>query len=239
MPESFCALQGMMHSGRKYQFNDLLYEGYGFSEGGVQPFSGNYRLDVLKRTAFSVSENTPYAEKELQAFSIKDIETVEYIALDLYRICDREKERSTVPALRKKQYAEYTSVIKHSLVPMIESQIILAGQAFRWDELGGFLQELHRWPKAEKMAMTRISGKNGQAARALEGYRDHLAYMEALRLAEEQRKAAQAAAAAAKAREEAERRRQEQLGTKIRNTVGLFVPYGLLKWRADRMNKKE
>ncbi len=229
----------MMRCGKVYRFDDLLYDGYGFKEYGPILVSGNYRLDVLKKADFRITEKKPYVDMEFNSFAIRCVETVVYYDLDIYRYLIGRAGQTVSPEFWKKKYKDHEYIIfsilstiekiedyplirknyvyKHILSPMIDSQIYMFDQICKWKELDAFLKKLHEWPEAEEAALAYVIKKDGSSAKILKKYKYCRGNRPLIRA------------------DGSERNVSDKT---VKEFVGLFVPYGLLKWRADRMNNQ-
>ncbi len=69
---------------KQYKFDDLCYEGYGFTEWGPILATANFKNEVLKNS-FVLTENCFYIDMEFDAYSIEKAETITYYPLNIYR----------------------------------------------------------------------------------------------------------------------------------------------------------
>lgn len=78
-------LYNFMIEGESYNIDDLCYEGYGFTEWGPILATSNFKTDKLKEMKYKLSEKSFYVDMEFDLFSIINVKTIAYYALDIYR----------------------------------------------------------------------------------------------------------------------------------------------------------
>ena len=69
---------------KQYVFDDLCYEGYGFSTWGPILATANFKQSILK-DSFVLTEKSFYIDMEFDAYSIAKAKTIVYYPLDIYR----------------------------------------------------------------------------------------------------------------------------------------------------------
>lgn len=69
---------------KQYKFDDLCYEGYGFTEWGPILATANFKNEVLK-DRFTLTEKCFYIDMEFDAYSIEKAETIAFYPLNIYR----------------------------------------------------------------------------------------------------------------------------------------------------------
>ncbi len=74
----------VMIPGKVYNFDELCYDGYGFEEYGPILATANFRTELLK-DRIKLTEKCFYVDMEFDAYSIKDVNTIVYYPLDIYR----------------------------------------------------------------------------------------------------------------------------------------------------------
>lgn len=77
---------GMLIPGVKYNLNDLCNnDSYGFDQLGPILATANFKAEVLKKADFKLTEKSPYVDMEFNMYSIKNVESVTFYDLDIYR----------------------------------------------------------------------------------------------------------------------------------------------------------
>ncbi len=103
-------LYTFMQAGKKYRFEDLCYEGYGFNEWGPILATANFRKEVLVG-AFTLTEKSFYIDMEFDAFSIERANTIVYYPLDIYRYFIGRVDQSISEASYKRNFKQHEGVI--------------------------------------------------------------------------------------------------------------------------------
>ncbi len=182
----------MLEEGHLYQYDDLLYPGYGFDTYGPLLTTGNYRLEVLRRADFRLSEKKPYVDMEFNAFSQRYVKTLRYWDLDIYRYLIGRAGQTVSPGFWKTKYQVHASIIfniletldrmedfpknrkvylyAHLIAMMADSQVFMYDQVCRWDEIDPFLAKLRKWPEAYAASLKYIKDKNDSSQKILEHY---------------------------------------------------------------------
>lgn len=76
----------MLTPGIKYRLDDLCSKSsYGFNKWGPIVATSNFKAKLLRETDFYLTEKSPYVDMEFNMYSIRNIETVIYYDLDIYR----------------------------------------------------------------------------------------------------------------------------------------------------------
>ena len=180
--------------GQKYYFDDLIYKGYGFNTYGPLLTTGNYKLDVLKKANFKISEKRPYVDMEFNSFSLKYVNTLEYYNLDIYRYLIGRRGQTISKEAWKKKYKDHLYVIDNILkmvydsgefseckrkyilnniiARMVDSQIFMLDCICKWDEIDGFLENLKKYPEAYKLSMDLIEKQDGNCRLILNEYKN-------------------------------------------------------------------
>ena len=183
-----------LREGQKYHFDDLIYKGYGFNTYGPLLTTGNYKLDVLRKANFKISEKRPYVDMEFNSFSLKYVETLEYYNLDIYRyLIGREGQTISRDAWKKKykdhvyvlfnilekvykstEYSECKKkyILNNIIAQMVDSQIFMFDCIQKWDEIDGFLKRLKEYPEAYKTSMDLIEERDGNCKLILQEYKN-------------------------------------------------------------------
>lgn len=104
-----------MIPGYKYNFEDLCYDNYGFTEWGPILATANIKTDKLKEANFKLSEHTFYVDMEYNAYYLPVIETITYYDLDIYRYFIGNINQSTSLKSFVKNVEHHERVIKNIL----------------------------------------------------------------------------------------------------------------------------
>lgn len=158
----------MLDDGRLYYFDDLIYPLYGFVKDGPLLSTSNYRTELLQNAGFTITEHSPYVDMEYNAFGIRDVKTVRFRDLDIYRYFigregqsvslegwrrNYDKHRKIVLGIIDAVFADnaYTVsrreyVIGHIIAPMVGSQLVMYDALELWNEIPGFLKSLEAHP---------------------------------------------------------------------------------------------
>lgn len=183
--------------GQRYNFDDLIYKGYGFEKYGPLLTTGNYKTEILKKANFKISEKRPYVDMEFNSFSLKYVETLEYYNLDIYRYLIGRQGQTISKEAWKNKYKDHIYVLLHILetvyksedfsegkmkyilnniiAPMVDSQIFMLDCICKWDEITPFLDNLKEYPEAYKISMDYINKLDGNCRLILEEYKNVLA----------------------------------------------------------------
>lgn len=185
----------MLEEGYLYQYDDLLFPGYGFDTYGPLLTTGNYRIDVLRRAGFRLSEKKPYVDMEFNAYSQRYLQTLRYWDLDIYRYLIGRAGQTVSPDFWKSKYEVHASIIfsiletldqmedfppnrkiylyAHLIAMMADSQVFMYDQVRRWDEIDPFLDKLRQWPEAYAASMDYIKERDNSSQKILEHYRNY------------------------------------------------------------------
>ena len=180
--------------GQRYCFDDLIYKGYGFSTYGPLLTTGNYRLEVLRKANFKISEKKPYVDMEFNSFSLKYVKTLEYYNLDIYRYLIGREGQTISREYWKKKYKDHMYVIfnilenvydseefseckkkyilNNIIAQMVDSQIFMFDCVCKWDEIDEFLSKLKKYPEAYNAGLNLINNKNGNCKLILSEYKN-------------------------------------------------------------------
>lgn len=183
----------MLHEGILYHFDDLLNDGYGFKTYGPLLTTGNYRTECLKRADFHISEKCPYVDMEFNSFSLRYVDTVRYLDLDIYRYLIGREGQTVSREFWKRKYKDHKYVIlnilktihsiddysksktkyvyDHITSLMMDSQIFMYDQLCLWEEIDTFLHEVSCWPSAYDAGLSYIDQKNGDVKVIMQHYK--------------------------------------------------------------------
>lgn len=184
--------------GYTYHFDDLIYEGYGFSTYGPLLTTGNYKTEVLKKANFKISEKKPYVDMEFNAFSLKYVDTLEYYNLDIYRYLIGRAGQTISRDYAKRKYKDHiyvifnildkvyndkefsknkmTYILNNIIGQMVDSQIYLFDYMCLWNEIDEFLERLKKYPDAYEAGINVINKKNGNCKLILQEYKKILKF---------------------------------------------------------------
>ena len=176
-----------------YHFDDLVYDHYGFATYGPILTSGNYKTEVLRKANFRITEKKPYVDMEVNSFSIKYVDTVEYHDLDIYRYLIGRVGQTVSKEFWKKKYKDHvyiifnildkvsgdpeysankrTYVYKNVIARMVDSQVFMFDAVCRYDELDEFLDRLKGYEEAYGHAMKYIKECGGNCLLIMKLYR--------------------------------------------------------------------
>lgn len=99
-----------MIPGKTYKFDDLCYDGYGFSEWGPILATANFKNNILK-DSIKLSEKSFYVDMEFDAYSIAKANTITYYPFDVYRYFIGRVNQSISQNSYKKNYKQHENVI--------------------------------------------------------------------------------------------------------------------------------
>ena len=185
-----------IQEGKIYNFNDLIYKGYGFNTYGPLLTTGNYKTEILRKAKFKISEKKPYVDMEFNAFSLKHINTLQYYNLDIYRYFIGREGQTVSKGYWKKKYKEHIYVIfniiktvyndeefsdpkkqyifNNLIAPMVDSQIFMFDALCLWTEIDEFLKELKQYPEIYEASIEFIENKQGNCQLILRDYKKKL-----------------------------------------------------------------
>lgn len=197
-----------LREGEIYHFDDLTYPAYGFSDYGPLLTTSTYRTEVLKKAGFQISEKMPYVDMEFNSFSLKEIDTVVYYDLDIYRYLIGRQGQTISKDFWKKKYKDHETILFHIcgyvaeekklsvrkkqyicekiIAHMVDSQIFMFDQVTRWEELDVFLDKLKQYEPIYRVCMRYVKRKNHDSSNVLKYYR--LAEQKNRKVPKEQRK---------------------------------------------------
>jgi glycosyltransferase involved in cell wall biosynthesis len=163
-------------------FSDILKKEEPFSKFGPVLASSTYKLCKLQEAAFKITEHSAYVDMEFNAFAIKNIDTIIYFDLDIYRYMIGREGQSVSVQVWMKKYKEHESIlfnlikyienealpdeknayiINKLIAPMVDSQVFMYDQICKLDELKEFLKKLAVHENIYATSMSYIFGKNG------------------------------------------------------------------------------
>jgi hypothetical protein len=182
-----------LREGEIYHFDDLTYPAYGFSDYGPLLTTSTYRTEVLKKAGFQISEKMPYVDMEFNSFSLKEIDTVVYYDLDIYRYLIGRQGQTISKDFWKKKYKDHETILFHIcgyvaeekklsgrkkqyicekiIAHMVDSQIFMFDQVTRWEELDVFLDKLKQYETIYRVCMRYVKRKNHDSSNVLKYYR--------------------------------------------------------------------
>ena len=105
-----CENYSFMLPGKSYMFDDLCYDGYGFSLWGPILATGNFKKEILLNT-FKLTEKSFYIDMEFDAYSIEKAKTIVYYPFDIYRYFIGRVDQSISENSYKKNYKQHEGVI--------------------------------------------------------------------------------------------------------------------------------
>ena len=92
-----------MIPGVEYHFDDLCYDGYGFTEWGPLLSTSTYKVEALRRRPFKTTEKMLYDDMEWNVNAAANIDTLVYYPLDIYNyLIGREGQSVSIDVLRRK-----------------------------------------------------------------------------------------------------------------------------------------
>ena len=135
---------------KKYDFDDLCYEGYGFNQWGPILATANFKTKMLQENKFKLSEKSFYVDMEFDVFSIMGAKSIKYYPLDIYRYFIGRAGQSISKESYERNYLQHERVlfnivdfvfnsgklseqkkkyaINKIILPMIKSQYLIVGQ---------------------------------------------------------------------------------------------------------------
>ena len=186
----------MLTEGVIYDFESLIYDGYGFKTYGPLLTTGNYKTELLKKAKFTISEHKPYVDMEFNAFSLRYITTVTHYKLDIYRYLIGRAGQTISRDFWKKKYKDHEYVIfnildkvektydlsdakkkyinRNIIAQMVDSQIFMYDALCYWDEIDKFLNKLKKYENAYKTSIDYINEKNGNCRLILYLYKKYV-----------------------------------------------------------------
>lgn len=186
--------------GMVYQFDDLTYPAYGFSEYGPLLATAAYRTEVLRKAGFKLSEKKPYVDMEFNSYSLKYIHTVVYYDLDIYRYLIGREGQTVSKDFWKKKYQDHEAIIfniceyvqkekglsankkkyiaQRIVARMVDSQIFMYDQITKWEELDEFLKKLKQYGKIYGISIQYVKSKRHDSWKILKYYRVQMKNMQ-------------------------------------------------------------
>jgi len=102
----------MLIPGVKYNLNDLCNgDSYGFNKWGPILATSNFKTELLKKTGFALTEKTPYVDMEFNMYSIKNVESVTFYNLDIYRYFIGRSGQTISQNSYMKNYLKHENII--------------------------------------------------------------------------------------------------------------------------------
>ena len=84
----------MLMDGSQYRFEDLLYPGYGFKDSGPLLSTAVYRTEKLESVSKLCASGKESIDRQWQALSIREIDTIRYYDLNVYRYLKGERGKN-------------------------------------------------------------------------------------------------------------------------------------------------
>ncbi len=84
----------MLMDGSQYRFEDLLYPGYGFKDSGPLLSTAVYRTEKLESISKFCASGKESVDRQWQALSIREIDTIRYYDLNVYRYLKGERKKN-------------------------------------------------------------------------------------------------------------------------------------------------
>ena len=84
----------MLMDGSQYRFEDLLYPGYGFKDSGPLLSTAVYRTEKLESVSKLCASGKESIDRQWQALSIREIDTIRYYDLNVYRYLKGERGKT-------------------------------------------------------------------------------------------------------------------------------------------------
>ena len=178
-----------LHDDILYQFDDLIYPGYGFASYGPMLPTSTYRLEKLKTADFKISEKKPYVDMEFNTFSLAKIETLKFYNLDIYRYLIGREGQTVSKNFWKSKYKDHEEIIfniaeymtntnklseakkkyvsDNILCALIDTQVFMFGTLKKFSELNDFLTRLKKYKEIYKESMGFIKKKDSDSIRIL------------------------------------------------------------------------
>lgn len=171
---------------------DEVYQSGGFNKFGPVLASTTYKLENLKKSGFYITEHSAYVDMELNAFSVKNANTLIYYRLDVYRYLIGSVGQTVSKEVWMKKYKEHERIIfnlinfierdsglasckidyieEKLIAPMVNSQVYMYDQICKWDELMVFLRTLSNNNTVYTKCMSYIYDLNGDCKLILNKY---------------------------------------------------------------------
>lgn len=181
---------------KKYYFDDLTYDFYGFDKYGPIIPTSSYKTKLLKDNRFNISENISYADMEFNAFSIRNVSTITYYSLDIYRYYIGRDGQSISKDTWKKRYKEHEQIIFNILdnlykndfserkqiyvlqkiiANMVDSHLYMLDAIHNQKEISFFLKKIKdNYPNAYSVSIDYINKLNGNCALILKKYKKYV-----------------------------------------------------------------
>ncbi len=186
----------MLEEGIVYDFDNLIYNGYGFKTYGPLLTTANYKTELLKKADFKISEKKPYVDMEFNAFSLRFIKSVVHYKLDIYRYLIGREGQTVSRDFWRKKYKDHEYIIfnilktldnvndyssqkiyyvyKNIIAQMVDSQIFMFDALCLWEKLDEFLNNLSSWEYAYKISIDNITEKNHNSRLILQEYKKYI-----------------------------------------------------------------
>ena len=111
-----------MIPGKKYRFEDLCFEGYGFNEWGPILACSTYRTDFIRNADFQLSEKCFYVDVELNTFISLACKTISYYPLNIYRYLLGRVGQSVSKAAYMRNYKNHEHVTMRVIKSLMEKK---------------------------------------------------------------------------------------------------------------------
>lgn len=237
-----------LNEGTPYNFEDLIYDNYGFKTYGPLLTTGNYKTSILKNTKFTISEKKPYVDMEFNAFSIRDMKTITYYNLDIYRYLIGREGQTISREYWKKKYKDHEYIIfnildkvlndkkyteskiqyiyKNIISQMVDSQIFMFDTLCKWDELEQFLERLKQYEQAYQYSINYIEKVNGNCWLILNYYKKKINSKD------------NSPIVIPGVRESMNDVKFVKRNLKMKKIIKAITPYGLIYLRSKKLNNK-
>ncbi len=113
---------GSLTPGIKYNFEDLCVNLYGFGEWGPVLATSTFRTNVLRKTKFFLTEESPYVDMEFNMYSILNVESIVYYDLDIYRYFIGRSGQSISEESFKRNYLKHRNIF-FTMIRFLESGV--------------------------------------------------------------------------------------------------------------------
>lgn len=111
-----------MIPGMQYNFEDLCYEGYGFSTWGPILACSSYRTDFLQNINFKLLEKCFYVDVQLNTYISLACKTIVYYPLNIYRYLLGRNGQSISKESYMKNYKHHEKVTMKVIEALIEKE---------------------------------------------------------------------------------------------------------------------
>ena len=124
-----------MQEGYTYDFEDVCFPNYGFSNYGPILATANIRVDKLREANFKLSEKTFYVDMEYNTFYLPVIKTISYYDLDIYRYFIGRAQQSVSLSSFVRNIDQHKKVINNITVFIKESDMSPLKKTYLYDKI--------------------------------------------------------------------------------------------------------